>query len=138
MAISRRTLTAALTAPPVGISVTFVLHFLFLISGTEDFDVASFLFFWSLFLLIGTPISYLIGAAIGIPAYRLLQRRDRLTLSYAILVGALAGIVSYLPISFDSYRRPMEFAGLVFISVIGGACAGAWFWTLGIRQTSGP
>src|SRR5687768_6909941 len=132
MATSRRTLAAALTAPPIGISVTFVLHLLVLMGRTEDFDAGAFLFFWFLFLMIGTPISYLIGAAIGVPAYRFLKRRDRLTLSYAILVGALAGTISYLPISFDSYQRPMEFAGLVLVSFIGGACAGAWFWTFGI------
>jgi len=135
MATSRRTLAAALTAPPIGISVTFVLHFVVLIGEIEGSDAASFLFFWFLFLLIGTPISYLVGAVIGVPAYRLLERRDRLTLPYAILVGALAGIVSYLPIFFDSYRRPMEFAGLVVVGFIGGAAAGAWFWALGIRRT---
>jgi hypothetical protein len=134
MAISRRMLVAALTAPPVGISVVFVLHFLLFIGVTEGFDAATFLWFWFLFLVVGTPISYVVGAAIGVPAYRLLERRDGLTLPYALLVGAIAGIVSYLPISFDSYRWSLEFAGLLFVSAAGGACAGAWVWTLGIRR----
>jgi hypothetical protein len=131
--MSPRLVLAALTAPPVGILVLVIL--LTLLAAPEDMPRLQ-AFGTALFYLelIGTPISYIVGALIGVPAYRYLQRRNRLTLLAALGVGASAGVVSFVPFFFGMYQGT-QVLGAILISFVGGACAAAWFWIVGLRHT---
>jgi hypothetical protein len=117
-----RTLIAVLTAPVAGVLLAWGI--LRLLAGSPGPGWLGF------FLLFAVPVAYLLEAAVGIPLYRWMRRRNGVRALPVILSATAAGILAVLvPFAFIAEGLTAETLGLSFLfGGIGGLATGAWFW----------
>jgi hypothetical protein len=136
MTSRRRMVTAALTAPTVGTVLAFV-SVVVLLDLTGDLGPRGIARFFGDFMMYGLAAAYLVGAAVGIPAYVALRRRHRLGFRSVVLVATLSGVLAFLPALAGFTGSPGAFGGTMALGAVSGACAGAWFWLLAFGRSPG-
>jgi hypothetical protein len=128
-----RTTVAVLTAPPIGAALAYVLVVVAL-ELYEDIGTRGLARFFVNFMTIGSAVAYAVELAVAIPAGMLLQRRDHLTFTATLVVGAVGGVIVFLPVLRVLTGSTSAFAGTVLLGAVSGACAGAWFWVVALRE----
>jgi hypothetical protein len=131
----RRMVTAALTAPPVGTALAFV-SIVVLLDLARDLGPRGIARLFGDFMVYGSAVAYLVGAAFGIPAYLILRRRHRLGFRWVVLVGAVGGVLALLPVLAGFTGSPGALGGTAALGAVSGACAGAWFWLVAFGRRS--
>ena len=127
-------LTAALTAPLVGVVAAFVFVVV-LLDLTPDLGARGVARFFRDFMMFGSAVAYLVGAVVGIPAYAYVRRR-RPSLQAIVLVAALAGVIAFFPVLRGLTGSARAMAGTAAVGAVSGACAGAWFWLVAFGRRS--
>jgi hypothetical protein len=126
---------AALTAPAVGTVLAFA-SVVVLLDLAADLGPRGVARFFRDFMMFGSAVAYLVGAAVGIPAYLVLQRRHRLRFRAVVLVAALCGVLAFLPVLVELTGSLRAFGGTTAVGALCGACAGAWFWLVAFGRRS--
>ena len=137
MAPRLRTVAAALTAPPIGVAVAYVLVVV-LLDLSADLEPRELLRFFRNFMMVGGAVAYAVEVLVGIPAAVLLRRRDRVTLLSIAAVGALGGVIAFLPVLRVMTQDTSALAGTTLLGAASGACAGAWFWVVALSRRRAP
>ena len=133
MASRLRIVAAALTAPLIGVLVAYALVVV-LLDLSEDLEPRELLRFFRNFMMIGGAVAYAVEAMVGIPAAVLQRRRDRITFLSTLGVGALGGVIAFLPVLRVMTQDTSALAGTSLLGAASGGCAGAWFWVVGLRR----
>jgi hypothetical protein len=131
----RRLVTAALTAPLVATVLAFA-SIVVLLDLTPDLGPRGIARFFRDFMMLGSAVAYLVGAAVGIPAYVFLGRRRRLAFRSVVVVAAVSGVLALLPVLMVFTGSLRALGGTTALGAVCGACAGAWFWLVAFGRRS--
>lgn len=96
------------------------------------------------YALVGTPIAYVVTLAGGVPGYRLLFRRGRLSLSHFVVLGAVLGALPFVVFDIAMTVWGLSLGGrwlepplspwIMFLATICGSASSAAFRALGVRM----
>jgi hypothetical protein len=126
-----RTLIAGLTAPIIGITAAFIVLGLWASNPDDSLTrTASSITSWlGPFLLFGVPVVYLLEAALGIPLYRWMLRRNAVTIVPVLLTATATGLLAlFLPLIFLGGEWSLETLSLSLLGAVGGLVTAVWFW----------
>ncbi|HSJ15960.1 MAG TPA: hypothetical protein VK939_16250 [Longimicrobiales bacterium] len=87
----------------------------------------------AVFMLYGAPVAFVIELLVGVPAYYLLRSRQRLAPVPIIIIGALAGGLTFTVVS-AMILGSWEWVSAGMIGTVAGALAGAVFWRVGLHN----
>lgn len=131
-----RLVLAGILAPPLGIGALAVVLAAVATHDDASIDlVPAALNGGFYFQVIGLPIAYAVELAVGLPVYRALKRRGRLTALRIVGTATMAGVALFLMMSGVAMSTDVRaWTGAAGIGATGGAVAGIAFWCLGVLE----
>jgi len=140
MSIRWRVVLAGAIAPPIGITLAWLLALVDLaVRQGHPLETSLVRFSDGLFyqIFFGAPLACFVELMVGVPSYRWLTRTKRLTLTWVTGIAATCGALLWSLVWTAMARlEPGDFSALLGEGFAGGVASGMAFWVIAFARSS--